>query len=67
MSTQAEKTSRICPICGKEMAFIPGNMFDYDHWYCPKTLRDGSGCGHEIELETTTYYDENDEPVTIGG
>ena len=34
------------------MGFFYGAGWDYDTWYC-------HACGHEIELETTTYPPEN--------
>lgn len=45
--------SKDCPACGKPMAFIYGNGWDYDLWFCP--------CGTEIELTTTTTCPEEPE------
>ncbi len=60
MGKQRKRKTRMCPICGSEMAFIHGCLWDHDYWYCVRTVP-RRGCGHEIELNTTTCLEEDDE------
>lgn len=63
MTTRKKRKARICPICGNGMAFFHGCLADHDSWYCVVTIhpQNGrSGCGHEIELNTTTCPEEDD-------
>ena len=47
-----------CPSCGNEMMYIYGNGWDYDRWYCVHKVEGKAGvCGHEIELNVSTFVD----------
>lgn len=59
---RSDEKSRICEICGNEMTFFYGCHWDYDTFYCVPQFR-GGGCGHNVELDSTTCPDE-DEPQT---
>lgn len=60
-----QRKPRKCPICGNEMAFFHGCLAVYDYWYCVVTISPKNGCGHEIELNTTTCPEEDDEPAKV--
>lgn len=52
-----------CPVCGGQMMFMYGCLWDYDRWVCLEQ-EPGSTlfCRGEIELDTTTTPDELQEP-----
>jgi hypothetical protein len=50
-----------CPVCGDpNMIWMPGVGWDYDRWLCGRLMpgRRVLVCDGEIELETTTYPEE---------
>ena len=44
----------ICKLCNAEMLMIYGGGWDYDRLLCCNIK-----CEYEIELETTTYFENN--------
>ena len=48
------KENQICPICGEYMLQMFGCGWDYDRLICSNKY-----CDHEVEFETTTYYDDD--------
>jgi hypothetical protein len=54
-----------CPLCGAPMALLYGGGWDYDRWVCYTPLdpdaRIKQFCHGEIELDTTTCYDDKTE------
>ena len=47
-----------CPSCGNEMMYIHGRGWDHDRWYCVHKIEGKAGvCGHEIELNVSTFVD----------
>ncbi len=64
MGRQRKRKTRMCPVCGRELAFFHGCLWDYDYWYCVVAVSPESGrrgCGHEEELNTTTCPEVDDE------
>jgi hypothetical protein len=53
-----------CPLCDQPMHFIHGGGWDYDRWLCHAVAKESFGvrkfCEGEIELESTTYIDDED-------
>ena len=47
-----------CPSCGNEMMYVHGHGWDHDKWYCVHKIEGKHGvCGHEIELNVSTFVD----------
>lgn len=42
-----------CPKCGKEVIYVIGNGWDYDHEWCSDMA-----CDYDYEHDTTTYLTE---------